>query len=246
MASGSVTGDHLHFRRSVRPGRLRARYRSAAPQAGARPARSPLRSTCPGMPPPPLDPAGSRRVSLPRSSAEVQHDDPVRDRHDQLHVVLDEQNADPALCVDRLMSSADRASPPGWCPPPVRPKEQPGGTECPGDLKSSLVAVGQRAWQVVCRRPGPTTRAARRRTSPSRSSCVSRGMGSIAENGPAFCLDSSPDLDVLERGQCLNSRMFWNVRAMPSRLLRTYLAADDTHRAPPAAPTKVILPSCGE
>ena len=44
------------------------------------------------------------------------HDDPLGDRHDELHVVLDQQHGDPELAVDPRMSSASSTFSAGLVP----------------------------------------------------------------------------------------------------------------------------------
>ena len=161
--------------------------------------------------------------------AEVQHDDAVGDAHDELHVVLDEQHAHAALGVDLLdqpgeVPLLDRVGARGRL---VEQQHSRLGAQRPGDLQPALLAVGQRAGELVGPvRAAPPRRAERRRASVL--SCSSRrcqGRPSIAETAPARCRVSTPILTFSSTVSAGNSRMFWNVRATPMRVDHVRLAA---------------------
>ena len=83
--------------------------------------------------------------------AEVEHHDAVRDRHHQLHVVLDEQHAHVALDVDALdelgeVALLGRVRAGGGL---VEQQHAGVGAQGAGDLEAALLTVGQRAGQLV-------------------------------------------------------------------------------------------------
>ena len=90
--------------------------------------------------------------------AEVQHHDAVRDRHDELHVVLDQQHADVALDIDpldqfRKLALLDRVG--AGC---RLVQQQDAGirAKCAGDLQATLFAVGKDPASSLGRVASPT------------------------------------------------------------------------------------------
>ena len=142
------------------------------------------------------------------------------DRHDELHVVLDEQHADVAFDVD--------------------PRDQLGEIALLGRVGAGRGLVEQQHTRVRCRAPGRSRAAAARRrpatrpgrwpvpSSPTSRSSASAVVGalasprdaatacpSIAAIGPDFCRVSMPTLTFSSAVSAGKSRMFWNVRATP-------------------------------
>jgi hypothetical protein len=70
-------------------------------------------------------------------------------------------------------------------------------------------------------------------------------MPSMAEIGPDFWRVSTPTLTFSSAVSAGNSRMFWKVRATPSRLITwVFLPSTDAIESPSRA-ARVIVPSCG-
>ena len=152
-------------------------------------------------------------------AAELQHDDPVGDAHDQPHVVLDQQHG-----VALVADLADQ----------VHQLRLLGRVEAGGrlveaqQLRARSPSRGRSRAGAGRRRRGsrPARRRARRRrrtrAAPSPRPCASRlgrggarGVRNSALSSPTLLLASAPTMTFSRAVIDLNSRMFWNVRAMP-------------------------------
>ena len=94
------------------------------------------------------------RPALGDLPAELQHDDPVADAHDQPHVVLDEQHGDAG--VADLADQVEQRRLLGRVEPGrrlVQAQQRRLGGQRPGDLQPALVAVGQVAGQLLAAVP---------------------------------------------------------------------------------------------
>ncbi len=83
--------------------------------------------------------------------AEAEHNDALGDRHDEAHVVLDQQHADAQLAVHppddaRQLDLLGRVCAGGGL---VQEDQLRPGAKCPGDLQTAPIAIGERAGQVV-------------------------------------------------------------------------------------------------
>ena len=105
------------------------------------------------------------------------------------------------------------------------------GRQRPGDLEPALVAVGQVAWR-------PRSAAARDAHELEQLACarswpvalLARGAAEAASSAPGTLVRwwaSAPTMTFSSAVISGNSRMFWNVRAMPTRVISVRLAAAD-------------------
>ena len=94
------------------------------------------------------------------------------------------------------------------------------GAERAGDLEPALLAVRQGGRELVgplC--AGPTKSSSRKasRVALALLAAGAAAAGASPPIGPVRWCDSMPILTFSIAVSALNSRMFWNVRAMPSR-----------------------------
>ena len=135
--------------------------------------------------------------------AEVEHDDAVRDRHDQLHVVLDQQHTDVALGVDALdqlgqLALLDRVGAGGRL---VQQQDAGVRAQRAGDLEATLLAVGKEPARSLARAASPTSssKAMRLGALLLLATLPRQAEHRRYRTGPLPGLDA--DLDVLQRGQ---------------------------------------------
>ena len=154
--------------------------------------------------------------------AVVEDGDPVADPHDQLHVVLDEQDREAEVAAqprDQARSRSCRLLGVHARGGLVEQQELRVGGERPRDLEPALVAVGQVAWRARC--PCPAARRARAAPRPA----VSASFSSLPHPRRA---EQRVRQVAVAHGVCIptrtfstavmfwNRRMFWNVRPTPA------------------------------
>ena len=161
------------------------------------------------------------RRALRDHLAEVEHDDPLRHRHHELHVVLDQQHGDAQLgahLADQLpeLDLLGRVGPRRGL---VQQQHLGLGPECPA--RSRGAGGPRRAASSISRSPrlvSPTNfKSSSVLRSPSCSSRRVRGNRSMAPTGPVCCLDSTPIFTFSNVVNALNIREVWKVLATPSR-----------------------------
>ena len=172
--------------------------------------------------------AGFVRTSAGRAlgdlAAEVEHGDAVGDAHDEAHVVLDEQHR-VALVADRAdeVHAARRFSA-GLKPAAGSSRQQQLRARWPGPGRSRGGAGRRRAGCGRPRRPGramPTNSSSSMASARSRR--APRGGADRAGRARRPTLvrwwASAPTITFSSAVISGNSRMFWNVRAMPSLVI---------------------------
>ena len=157
------------------------------------------------------------RRALGDLAAELEHDDPVGDPHDQPHVVLDEQDRVARSRILRISSIKSSLLGRVEARGRLVEAEQLGSRgHRSGDLQPPLVAVGQAARPARPAAPMPTKSSssmARRALAPLRVRWL--GSRNSAMHAAVWCCASAPTSTFSSAVISGNSRMFWNVRAMP-------------------------------
>ena len=175
------------------------------------------------------------RRSLRDHLAEVQHEDPLRHRHNELHVVLDQQHGDGELGVDLADQAGQldllgRVGPRGRLVQQQHLRVRP---ERPGDLEAPPVPVGQRAREVVGLPCEPDE--LQQLQGPEIALVLlapGAGQSEHGADGPGVLLGLDPDLHVLERRQRTEHPGGLERPRDPEPVHLVGLAADHAHGVP--------------